>query len=89
MLIHACRDFKREQFAKPKISEQEQALLAMGATHTVSMTVSIIVSLLFVYNVAKGDDVHEQPIVITMLAAWFSASMEARVRVQTGSPLGE
>ena len=42
----------------------------MGATHTVSMTVSIIVSLLFVYNVAKGDDVHEQPIVISMLAEW-------------------
>ena len=88
MLIHACRDFKREQFAKPKISEQEQALLAMGATHTVSMTVSIIVSLLFVYNVAKGDDLGDC-IDISMLAAWFSASMEARVRVQTGSPLGE
>lgn len=88
MLIHACRDFKREQFAKPKISEQEQALLAMGATHTVSVTVSIVVSLLFVYNVGKGDEL-TVGVFFSMLAAWFSASMEARVRVQTGSPLGE
>ena len=92
-LVHGCHDLPLTvcvQFAKPKVSEQESALLALGAYHTASMSASIIVSLIALYTIFQGSEPGRIfGIVLATLAAWFCASLEARVRVQAGTAIGE
>ena len=60
----------------------------MGATHTASMATSVVVTLVIIYNITEGDET-DLSFTLATLAAWFSAIMEARARIQTGSPIGK
>jgi hypothetical protein len=82
------------QFAKPKMTEQEETLLQTGANHTALMSASIVTTLIYIYQ--TGFDGHVvglgvQPlgVVFALFATWGSAGIEALTRVRTGDPKGE
>lgn len=80
------RPYHTVQFAKPKKSEQEKALLALGPSHTVLMSISIIVSLVHAYHTEFS---RKTPVVFAVLATWAHAVIEARVRLTTGCSASE
>ena len=77
------------QFAKPKMTEQEKALLEIGANHTALMSVSIIATLLYIYQTEFDGHVVPLGVFFALLATWGSAVIEAQTRVKTGDPIGE
>lgn len=77
------------QIAKPKMTEQEKALLEFGFSHTALMSVSIITTLVYIYLTEFDGHVVPLGVFFALLAAWASAVIEAQMRVQTGDPIGE
>ena len=70
------------------MTEQEKMLLEIGANHTALMSVSIITTLVYIYQTEFDGHVVPLGVLFALLAAWGSAVIEAQTRVKTGDPTG-
>jgi threonine/homoserine efflux transporter RhtA len=70
------------------MTDQEKALLEIGPTHTALMAVSILGTLVFIYQTEWAGHVSGLGVVFALLAAWASAAIEAQKRVKTGESTG-
>ena len=71
------------------MTDQEKALLEIGPTHTALMAVSILGTLVFIYQTEWADHVNGLGVVFALLAAWASAAIEAQKRVKNGESTGK
>ena len=71
------------------MTDQEKALLEIGPTHTGLMAVSILGTLVFIYQTEWADHVNGLGVVFALLAAWASAAIEAQKRVKNGESTGK
>lgn len=70
------------------MTDQEKALLEIGPTHTALMAVSILGTLVFIYQTEWAGEGIGLGVVFALLAAWASAAIEAQKRVKNGESTG-
>lgn len=70
------------------MTDQEKALLAIGANHTALMSVSIIGTLVYIYQTEFDGHVVPLGVFFALLGAWASAAIEAQMRIKTGDAIG-